>query len=48
MATSSRGTLSNRLRLLLWLIVPLPALVLLLTTSHQYESELRLESERRL
>ncbi len=47
-ATSSRGTLSNRLRLLFWVIVPLPAIVLLLTTTYQYESELRVESEQRL
>jgi len=42
------ATLSRRLRLLLWFSVPLPALLLLITSTRQYESELRVETERRL
>ncbi len=42
------STLSRRVRLLLWFIVPLPALLLLFTSTRQYESELRAETERRL
>jgi PAS domain S-box-containing protein len=34
--------------MLLWVIVPLPPAVVLLTATHQYEAELRTESDRRL